>query len=321
MAKKQIAATSDTSDMKTLMQLDPGDPRAAEIMKRICVPHATSATGAQDGVMPPWAVKYPKSKQGAKQLSGDEAIRKYIEKRSLGEVPYPVDAKNVQIGENKPGDLDPFLAEDPKTPEVEDEEEQEEEKPKRRRKKANAVEDAALTAVAQLVAAAIGAKTAEKAPEEPKVVPESNDVLGGYLKKRTRVRMKLSTGTVNMSVIDVVPDTYSITLILPMSDDGFMFTPDPGSDVELSWQGETPKKCYFPGSQFEIPALKLMGMVFMCDLSNEDTVPAEPVKKAEVNETAVNNSVYRDRPVPKKPEYKYNPETGFMEDEFGLVKV
>ena len=135
MAKKQNAATSDTADMKTLMQLDPGDPRAAEIMKRICVPHATSQTGAQEGVMPPWAVEYPKSKKGAKQLSGDEAIRKYIEKRSLGEVPYPVDAKNVQIGENKPGDLDPFLAEDPKTPEVDDNEEQDEEKPKRRRKK------------------------------------------------------------------------------------------------------------------------------------------------------------------------------------------
>ena len=321
MAKKQIAATSDTADMKTLMKLDPGDPRAAEIMKRICVPHATSETGAQEGVVPPWAVKYPKSKKGAKQLSGDEAIRKYIEKRSLGEVPYPVDAKNVQIGENKPGDLDPFLAEDPKTPEVEDDEGQDEEKPKRRRKKANAVEDAAMSVIAQLVASAISTKSTAAVPDEPKQVKEDETVLDGYVKKRTRVRMKLANGMVNMSVIDVIPDTYSITLILPLNDDGFMFTPDPGSDVELSWPGVSPKKCYFPGSQFEIPALRIMGMVFMCDLSEEETALVEPVKKEEVNKAPANNTVYHDRVVPKKTEYKFNPETGFMEDEFGLVKV
>ena len=50
-------------EMKTLMDLDPDDPRAAEIMAKICIPHAESEAGKQKGVIPPWAVQYPKSEK------------------------------------------------------------------------------------------------------------------------------------------------------------------------------------------------------------------------------------------------------------------
>ena len=315
MATKPKESASDRANMKALMDLDPDDPRAQELMKRICIPHATSASGAQDGVMPPWAVKYPKSQKGSKQLSGDEAIRKYIEKRSLGEVPYPVDAKDVQIGENRPGDLDPFTTEDP-APVVKKEAA---EKPKRRKKAPGILEEDALRNIVETLVGKLDKLDQPKQREE--VVFMENpykgkepDVLSAYVSRRKRVRMKLENGSVNMSVIAVIPDTYSITLILPISDDGFMFTPDPGSDVLLSWDGCIPKKCYFPGSQFEIPELKIMGMVFMCDLSEREEAKPETHReeKPEVRE--------RTTPV-KQAEYKYNPESGFMEDEFGLVKV
>ena len=99
-------------EMKTLMDLDPDDPRAAEIMAKICIPHAESEAGKQKGVIPPWAVQYPKSEKGVKPKSGDAALKKYREKLASGGPAFPVEMKDVQIGQNGPDDLDPLSLDD-----------------------------------------------------------------------------------------------------------------------------------------------------------------------------------------------------------------
>ena len=99
-------------EMKTLMDLDPDDPRAAEIMAKICIPHAESEAGKQKGVIPPWAVQYPKSEKGVKPKSGDVALKKYREKLASGGPAFPVEMKDVQIGQNGPDDLDPLSLDD-----------------------------------------------------------------------------------------------------------------------------------------------------------------------------------------------------------------
>ena len=318
-------------EMKTLMDLDPDDPRAAEIMAKICIPHAEGEAGKQKGVIPPWAVQYPKSENGVKPKSGDAALKKYREKLASGAPAFPVEMKDVQIGQNGPDDLDPLSLDDV------------EEKPvaavkrKPRAKKEPQVDINA--AIAQYVAATIAnVEKAHKQAEVVEDVPARTDMdsrLSRFLAQKKRIAMKLGNGTIRMTVAAVIQDEFSITIILPIEGDGFTFTPDPDSKFTLAWDGKS-VECYYPGTQFEIEALGLMGLVFLADTKQEVAArPVYPVRQPdglvpyvakqlpeeETKNVSFTTVDVKDNVVKEDKKYKYNPESGVMEDEFGLVKV
>lgn len=315
-------------EMKTLMDLDPDDPRAKEIMAKICIPHAEGEAGKQTGVVPPWAVKYPKSQKGVKPQNGDNVLKKYREKLASGAPAFPVEMKDVQIGQNGPDDLDPLSLDDV------------EEKPvapvkkKPRAKKEPQVDMNA--AIAQYVAATIAnAEMARKKAEVVEDIPARTDMdsrLSRFLAQKKRIAMKLGNGTIRMTVSAVIQDEFSITIILPIEGDGFTFTPDPDSKFTLAWDGKS-AECYYPGTQFEIEALGLMGLVFLANTKQEvaekhEVAERQPsvlvpyVAKQLPEETvSFTTVVAKDNEVKEDKKYKYNPESGFMEDEFGLVKV
>ena len=315
-------------EMKTLMDLDPDDPRAAEIMAKICIPHAESEAGKQKGVIPPWAVQYPKSEKGVKPKSGDVALKKYREKLASGGPAFPVEMKDVQIGQNGPDDLDPLSLDDV------------EEKPVaavKRKPRAKKEPQAEMAAIAQYVAATIA--NVEKARKQAEVeddvpVKKADSRLERFLSQKKRIAMKLGNGTIRMTVAAVIQDEFSITIILPIEGDGFTFTPDPDSKFTLAWDGRS-VECYYPGTQFEIEALGLMGLVFLANTKQEvAATPAYPVRQPDVVVPYVAKQLpddmtksvsftadVKDNVVKEDKKYKYNPESGFMEDEFGLVKV
>lgn len=317
-------------EMKTLMDLDPDDPRAAEIMAKICIPHAEGEAGKQKGVIPPWAVQYPKSEKGVKPKSGDAALKKYREKLASGAPAFPVEMKDVQIGQNGPDDLDPLSLDDV------------EEKPvaavKRKPRAKKELQVDMNAAIAQYVAATIAnVEKARKQAEDVEDIPARTDMdsrLSRFLAQKKRIAMKLGNGTIRMTVAAVIQDEFSITIILPIEGDGFTFTPDPDSKFTLAWDGKS-VECYYPGTQFEIEALGLMGLVFLANTKQEVAArPAYPVKQPDVlvpyvakqlpEEETKNVSFtadVKDNVVKEDKKYKYNPESGFMEDEFGLVKV
>lgn len=317
-------------EMKTLMDLDPDDPRAEEIMAKICIPHAEGEAGKQKGVIPPWAVKYPKSEKGVKPKSGDAALKKYREKLASGGPAFPVEMKDVQIGQNGPDDLDPLSLDDV------DEKPVAAVKRKPRAKKEPQVDINA--AIAQYVAATIAnVEKASKKAEDVEDVPvkKTDSRLERFLAQKKRIAMKLGNGTIRMTVAAVIQDEFSITIILPIEGDGFTFTPDPDSKFTLSWDGRH-VECYYPGTQFEIEALGLMGLVFLADTKQEVAerpsgierqpsvlVPyvAKQMPGEEKNTVSFTTADVKDNVVKEDKKYKYNPESGFMEDEFGLVKV
>jgi len=83
-----------------------------------------------------------------------------------------------------------------------------------------------------------------------------------YLAQRSRVTLELSDGAMSMSVIDIMPTRYGLTILLPLLEDGVTFIPKPGSEITVV-QKENSWKCFFPGTYFECPELSLMGIVFV----------------------------------------------------------
>ena len=83
-----------------------------------------------------------------------------------------------------------------------------------------------------------------------------------YLKQRRRVTLELSDSTMSMSCIDVVTTRYSVTLLLPASPDGGIVIPKPGSALTIV-DGDHSIPVYFPGAQFEIEALQVIGLSFI----------------------------------------------------------
>lgn len=83
-----------------------------------------------------------------------------------------------------------------------------------------------------------------------------------YLSKRQRLTMAMPGGMMSMSVIDVVQSRYSVTILLPAASDAGIFIPTPGSEITLQW-GDVSVPCYFPGAQFDLPALGLTGLTFI----------------------------------------------------------
>jgi hypothetical protein len=188
-------------------------------------------------------------------------------------------------------------------------------------------------AIAQYVAATIAnAEMARKKAEDVEDIPARTDMdsrLSRFLAQKKRIAMKLGNGTIRMTVAAVIQDEFSITIILPIEGDGFTFTPDPDSKFTLSWDGKS-VECYYPGTQFEIEALGLMGLVFLANTKQEVAerqpsvlVPyvAKPLPEEETKNVSFTTVVAKDNEVKEDKKYKYNPESGFMEDEFGLVKV
>ena len=83
-----------------------------------------------------------------------------------------------------------------------------------------------------------------------------------YLKKRTRVSMELTDSTMNLSAIDVIVSRLGVTVLLPVSPDGGTVVPKPGSEATIV-VGDKSYGVYFPGGQFEIEPLGLLGLSFI----------------------------------------------------------
>lgn len=83
-----------------------------------------------------------------------------------------------------------------------------------------------------------------------------------YLNKRCRVSLDLTDGTMRLAAIDVTQTRYSVTVLLPLSDEGMTFIPQPGIEVSIN-SGQNRWECYFPGTYFEFPELKVIGLVFV----------------------------------------------------------
>lgn len=297
--------------MKTMMSLDPNDPRADEIMSKICVPHASEGTGGkQKGVKLPWQVEYPKSK-GKQQIDGIDAINRYRKKIASGAPAFPVEMDNVKIGGPQPGEVDPFSVPDNKTEEEITGFIKDIPVAKPRRKTVKKVDSNAdlVTGLVEKLSELLGNKQTE-ADNTPMENPyKYEDVLGDYKRRMEMVRLKLPNGQIQMPCIAVVPDQYSVTVIMRCDNQGFTFIPDPGTDLYISWKGGRDMKAYFPGSQFVIQELGIMGLVFMVDVNNTEVASQQaPVKK-----------VMPDKNVAGL--FKFNPESGMEEDEFGLGKV
>jgi len=79
---------------------------------------------------------------------------------------------------------------------------------------------------------------------------------------RTRVSLELQDGIMTMPAICVIPETYGITILLPLKDDGVTFIPKPGSSVVIS-HGDSRWPCYFPGTHFTWDEMQCMGLVFV----------------------------------------------------------
>lgn len=324
----------EAGDLKRLMKLDVNDPGAEELMRRICVPHAISESGSQEGVPPPWAVQYEKSK-GKGLVGGDDAVRKYRRKIREGAPAFPVEMANVKIGENRPEDLDPFStgeqSEDEDNTRDEDpnakDERQTRRQPRQRRRQSqsSSLPDGVLMeAIARTVANAIAM---DRNRDDVSVMKEDaaprKSRLDVFKERSEVVRIKLQNGQVQMPCIAVIPDEYSITVILRSDTSGFTFVPDPGTDVVISWGGMAGRKAYFPGAQFTIGELGIMGLVFLADLNeggdtdgrSDGTMRqhAREDRSANTSEDAGNR--------PPESLFSLNPETGLEEDEFGLARV
>lgn len=78
----------------------------------------------------------------------------------------------------------------------------------------------------------------------------------------TRVTLELQDGLMTMPAIKVLPETYGVTILLPLRDDGVTFIPKPGSSVTIT-HGENRWPCYFPGTHFTWDAMKCLGLVFV----------------------------------------------------------
>jgi hypothetical protein len=83
-----------------------------------------------------------------------------------------------------------------------------------------------------------------------------------YMAQRQRVSLELSDSTVNLSCIDCIHSRYGVTLLLPLSQDGVTFMPKEGTELTLRI-GDSAIPCYFPGTYFEVPDLKLCGMALI----------------------------------------------------------
>lgn len=89
-----------------------------------------------------------------------------------------------------------------------------------------------------------------------------SDVLSKYLRRRNRLTFELTDSTITVPVIDIKVSKYSVTVIMPLSDNLGVFIPKPGKDVVLSWDDKS-MNCCFLGSYFEIPELEIFGLSFV----------------------------------------------------------
>ena len=99
------------------------------------------------------------------------------------------------------------------------------------------------------------------APDAPIRDAIMNNVTA-YLKKCCRVSLEMADGTMGMSAIAVIPTMFSVTVLVPMTDEGTTFTPKPGSEVRIT-HGEKCFECFYPGANFQAPELGMMGLVFI----------------------------------------------------------
>jgi hypothetical protein len=101
------------------------------------------------------------------------------------------------------------------------------------------------------------ARSAARAPAPRPVTPAPS-----LLDARTRVSLELTDGTMTMPAIEVLPGAYGVTILLPMQDNGVTFIPKPGSSVVIMHDDKR-WPCYFPGTYFEWPEMRCLGLVFV----------------------------------------------------------
>jgi hypothetical protein len=83
-----------------------------------------------------------------------------------------------------------------------------------------------------------------------------------YMSQRHRVTLEFKEGRYAIPVIDVKVTPAAVLLILPYDSNGATFTPNSGTDVGLTC-GKDSWTCYFPGTAFEVPELKVVLLAFL----------------------------------------------------------
>jgi len=78
-----------------------------------------------------------------------------------------------------------------------------------------------------------------------------------YFNQRNRITFELEGGSYSLPAIDVIDSGYGIVVILPAGDKDTTFTPAPGAEVMVIYDGET-FKCFSPGVVCNVNALNII---------------------------------------------------------------
>ena len=109
-------------------------------------------------------------------------------------------------------------------------------------------------------------KTATNVPVREEInyvrIAEGPTLTEQFLMQRERVTLGLTDGSMQITAVAVLASEYGVTILLPLKDDSVTFIPKPGSEIRISKEDKS-WDCYFLGITFDLPALNMMGMVFV----------------------------------------------------------
>lgn len=214
-----------------------------------------NAAGVQEGIVPPAQRQY-KARYKAVDLREAELN---MAKRARGEMP-PIkngmdDPAVMKFPEPKRGNVRTIARPTPEAFDPLGEVEQPEPLPGdlAAEEQALARRAAPMPMISHPVSAAMPGESKTYVSDTPEQV---------YLMQRNRVSLEMPDGTMAMSCISVIESQYGVTILLPLSKEGSIFMPKPGTSVTVV-RGEKRWPAYFPGTSFEIPELSMMGLVFV----------------------------------------------------------
>lgn len=83
-----------------------------------------------------------------------------------------------------------------------------------------------------------------------------------FLARRVPITLELADTMLMVKAVAMIETPYSVTLLIPVTKDGFTFVPKPGSSVTVLTNNSR-IECYFPGTSFELTELGILGLSFV----------------------------------------------------------
>lgn len=91
---------------------------------------------------------------------------------------------------------------------------------------------------------------------------ESGAKVFEFLETRVPITLELADTMLMVKAVAMIETPYSVTLLIPVTKDGFTFVPKPGSSVTVLTNNSR-IECYFPGTSFELADLGVLGLSFV----------------------------------------------------------